>query len=33
VLRQAERDGLVARHGELLGLTDQGRQVAQQAII
>lgn len=32
VLRQAERDGLVARSGELLGLTEQGRQLAQQAI-
>jgi manganese/zinc/iron transport system permease protein len=32
VLRLAERDGLVARSGELLGLTEQGRQLAQQAI-
>jgi manganese/zinc/iron transport system permease protein len=32
VLRQAEREGLVQRHGELLGLTSAGRQVAQDAI-
>ncbi len=32
VLRQAERQGLVAREGELLGLTESGRELAQQAI-
>lgn len=32
VLRQAERAGLVRSEGELLGLTDEGRELAQQAI-
>jgi manganese/zinc/iron transport system permease protein len=32
VVRQAEREGLVARQGELLGLTDAGRRLAVEAI-
>ena len=32
VLRHAEREGLVARRGELLGLTDAGRRLAVEAI-